>query len=230
MFHIALCNDDETDLNSTLNILKDYDQNGALDVTIFTSAIELFNSCQIINFDVAILDIEMTSPNGYEIAQQLVKQQSHPLIIFLTKSSSYSVIGYGIAFRYVTKPVDRSLFYAVLDDTISWISASRFTFTSGSGKRIWKYSDILYFEVFKHYVTLYTKDESFTMRLPLSKVLSTLPQGFFCTPHHSYIVNCAYIKSADSSNVYLTNGIILPISRRMRSEFEKQLHLYLRRS
>jgi len=231
MFSIAVCDDEERDLKITLELLNEYDSNKSkmFAVTTFTTAMDLFQGTKETVFDLAILDIEMNSLNGYEVARQLTSTESCPLIIFLTKSPEYAIQGYGVAFRYITKPVDRHTFFAALDDAISEISASRFIFSIGGEQRIWKYADIYYFETWNHYVVLHTVDEEFTMRTALKDILPLLPQGYFCTPHHSYIVNCSHIKSADRQNVRLTNGIHIPISRGCRMKFENQLHTYLGR-
>ena len=229
MYSVAICDDEEYDLDLTLSLLQEYNQKGFLSLSSYTSAIDLLHAAETTKIDIAILDIEMNEPNGYEIARRLKTRDTHPLVVFLTKSSKYTIRGYGVAFRYITKPIDREVFFTALDDAIAEISASRFTFSANGRSQIWKYSEIFYFEVLKHYVTLHTGDEEYTMRASLKDVFSALPQGYFCTPHHSYVVNCAHIKYAGNQDICLTNGVHIPISRRKRAEFEQQLHTYLGR-
>ena len=60
------------------------------------------------------MDIEMRSPNGYDAAVSLMQNEARPLIIFVTKSSSYTILGYGVSFRYLKKPISYDAFSAVL--------------------------------------------------------------------------------------------------------------------
>ena len=60
------------------------------------------------SFDLLLLDIEMPS-NGFQLAQSLIQMEKHPLVVFVTKRHEYAVQGYGIAFRYLVKPLDQTL-------------------------------------------------------------------------------------------------------------------------
>ncbi|MBQ2431662.1 MAG: response regulator, partial [Peptococcaceae bacterium] len=94
---IAICDDDSNDLQAVHTALTQYDTAGNLKIAPFNKASDLFAANKKTPFDIAILDIEMKAPNGYEIAQKLVEQDSAPIIIFLTNSTAYAIRGYGIA-------------------------------------------------------------------------------------------------------------------------------------
>ena len=53
--------------------------------------------------------------NGFQLAQSLIQMEKHPLVVFVTKRHEYAVQGYGIAFRYLVKPLDQTLFAAAMD-------------------------------------------------------------------------------------------------------------------
>ena len=76
--HIALCDDEQTDLQALYVLLKQYDQKSQFQVSRYTSAANLLIAAKHISFDIAILDIEMSSPNGYEAALELRKQPAPP--------------------------------------------------------------------------------------------------------------------------------------------------------
>lgn len=57
----------------------------------------------------------MTYPNGYEIAKKLKGLKDPPLVIFVTKSSDYTIRGYEVAFRYLKKPISEKSFAHVMD-------------------------------------------------------------------------------------------------------------------
>lgn len=226
---IAICDDDPKDLHALRVAIEQYDFIRNYDVASFTKAVDLFSANSRTAFDIAILDIEMTSPNGYEIAQKLIEQDNAPIIIFLTNSVAYSIRGYGIAFRYLTKPIDQVQLCKALNAAICEVKANRFVFTTDGISHIIRMNDIYYFEVFNHYAVLHTMDKEYTFRATLKEISTDLPSGYFGSPHQSYLVNFAHVKTAMAKELHLTNGSVVPISRRRQQEFEDQLYAYLGR-
>lgn len=227
--NIAICDDDQRDLTVLLDVLKQYDTNGQLTIHGFTTAAELYQSTLNQAYDIAILDIEMESPNGYEIASRLCQENKPPLIVFVTNSMDYTIRGYGIAFRYLIKPLTLELLGPVLDAAIADIQAHRFLFSIEDTSYVLKAEDIYYFEVYNHYTTLHTVDEEYAIRMPLKTIYSQLPSSYFGEPHHSYVVNFMHIKTATSQELKLTNGVRIPVSRRKQKSFEQHFHMFLGR-
>lgn len=226
---IAICDDDPTDLQAVHTALTQYDTDRNLNISSFCKASDLFAANEKTPFDIAVLDIEMSAPNGYEIAQKLVAQDSSPIIIFLTNSTAYAIRGYGIAFRYLTKPIAQVALSKALDAAICEVKANSFVFTADGNSHIVRMKDIFYFEVFNHHTILHTKDQEFTFRATLKEIMADLPIGYFGSPHQSYLVNFMHVQTAMTGELRLTSGAIVPVSRRRQQEFEDQLHSYLGR-
>ena len=226
---IAICDDDANDLQAVQTALAQYDTAGNIEISSFTKASDLFAANKKIPFDIAILDIEMKAPNGYEIAQKLVEQENAPIIIFLTNSTAYAIRGYGIAFRYLTKPIEYGALNKALDAAVCEAKANSFSFTADGISHIVRMKDIYYFEVFNHHTILHTMDQEYTFRATLKEIVTDLPSGYFGSPHQSYIVNFMHVQTAMAGELHLTNGAVVPVSRRRQQEFEDQLHSYLGR-
>ena len=226
---IAICDDDPKDLQAIHTALTQYDTDGNLNISSFSKASDLFAANEKTPFDIAILDIEMSTPNGYEIAQQLVAQDSAPIIIFLTNSAAYAIRGYGIAFRYLTKPIVQATLGQALDAAICEVKANSFVFTADGNSHIVQMKDIFYFEVFNHHTILHTKGHEFTFRATLKDIMAELPIGYFGSPHQSYLVNFMHVQTAMTTELHLTNVDFVPVSRRKQQDFEDQLHNYLGR-
>lgn len=226
---IAVCDDSLDDLHEILELLEQYDSNRTHEVCSFSAAADLYKSNAERSFDIAILDIEMESPNGYDIAKQLKKESDHPLIIFATNSMAYTIRGYGIAFRYLAKPVCSEDFQIALDAAVQEITANHFSYITDGKTLSLRTSDIFYFEVYGHFTTVHTADEQHTIRITLKEIQAQLPKGYFAAPHQSYIVNLAHIRTATSNEIKLTNGACIPVSRRRQRDFEHQFHQYLGR-
>lgn len=226
---IAICDDDSKDLQAVHSALVQYDTTGNLEIFSFSKAADLFAANKQTPFDIAVLDIEMKAPNGYEIAQKLVEQENAPIIIFLTNSTAYAIRGYGIAFRYLTKPIEYGALNKALDAAVCEAKANSFSFTADGISHIVRMKDIYYFEVFNHHTILHTMDQEYTFRATLKEIVTDLPSGYFGSPHQSYIVNFMHVKTAMAGELHLTNGAVVPVSRRKQQEFEDQLHSYLGR-
>lgn len=227
--HIAICDDEALDLADLHSILRQYDLKKQFHISAFSSAAELLQSAKEVSYDIAILDIEMDSPNGYEAALVLAKQPSPPLIIFATNSMDYTIRGYGLAFRYIPKPLTLEKLSPVLDAAVREIYADRFAFSVDGVSHVLPMKDIYYIEVYNHVTTLHTMDDEYSLRTSMKELLSQLPQGYFGMPHQSYIVNFTHIKTATTQEVVLTNGAHIPVSRRRQADFIQQLHRYLGR-
>ena len=169
----------------------------------------------------------MTAPNGYDTALKLLELSVPPLIIFLTNSLKYAVQGYGVAFRYITKPITLEKLYPVLDAAVRKIKANRLTFTIDGTTYILRMDDILFIEVYNHMTIVHTIDSKYSIRASLKEIIAKLPAGHFGTPHQSYVVNFSYVNSASAQEISLTNGVRIPISRRRREGFMRQLYLFL---
>ncbi len=105
---IALCDDTAQDLEQ----LKEYcSQYSALhDIREYASAAELLADYDNFMPKLIFLDIEMEAPTGYDAAMILSARSPKPLIIFVTQTLNYATRGYGIAFRYISKPLDYPAF------------------------------------------------------------------------------------------------------------------------
>lgn len=226
---IAVCDDEEKDLLALKEAVHTFDTGGSIEVCPFLNAAALYTENEKENFDIAILDIEMPPPNGYEIARKLVESDPAPIIIFLTNSMAYTIRGYGIAFRYLTKPVGQTQLNNALLAAVKEISSKQFVFSLDGSSHLVRMDDIFYFEVFNHHSILHTMDQSYTFRASLKEIMPKLPAGYFGVPHQSYIINFSHVNTVMSNELHMTNGAVIPISRRKQKEFDQQLQMYLGR-
>lgn len=227
---IAICDDELKDLQILKNLISEYDAtNKVLQIYEYSNADEFLNDCNEIGFDIALLDIEMKGTNGYEAAKLLSIQDKHPLMIFVTNSLKYTLQGYGIVYRYLTKPLSLRILSEALDSAIREVNANRYTFIVDDECHIVGINDIYYFEVYNHTTILHTINTTFSIRATLKEVISKLPLGYFGMPHQSYVVNFSHVNTSSMKAVTLTNGAAIPVSRRKFNDFNRMLQIYLGR-
>lgn len=220
---IAVCDDEQRDLEQLCKLLARYDS-ACLPVR-FSAAGALLACAE--RFDVVFLDIEMQAPNGYEVARKLCEHAPHPLIVFVTHTSAYAVQGYGIAFRYLVKPVTADALKAVLKAVEGEIRANSITLLIDGTEHVLDVREILYLEVQNHTAILHLQDGTYTFRAALKDLTAQLPERYFCAPQQSYLVNMLHIRSADVLSVVMMNGDRIPISRRKRQVFLHRFHSFL---
>lgn len=229
-YRIAVCDDEPSELEDIVQSVKRYDVHGDFDIENYTDGAVLLSDLQLKRkfFDLLLLDIEMPS-NGFQLAQTLTQMEKHPLVIFVTKRHEYAVQGYGIAFRYLVKPLDESLFAAAMDAVVQELDSKHFTVEYEGATLSLETSDIYYLESHGHKVLIHCKGQDLTLRMTIPEALEQLPKRCFASPHKSYLVNMEHTVYATGTTVVLSSGNQLPISRRKRQEFNQSFNAYLGR-
>ena len=169
----------------------------------------------------------MEAPNGYEIALQMSREESHPIIIFVTNSAAYAVSGYGLALRYLLKPLTIESLADAMDTVRQELSNSRLLVTLGGTSHVMKVQDILYAEVVNHHVVLHTTMGSATFRTSLRELTAQMPKRWFSAPHQSYVVNLLHVRTASAQEVSMTDGTRIPIARSKQREFLQSFHRFM---
>lgn len=71
---MAVCDDEAEDLAQLLNLIRAYDKQ--LQVSTFFHAVALLDTTE--SFDIVFMDIEMSAPNGFEVARKLAMKDPKP--------------------------------------------------------------------------------------------------------------------------------------------------------
>lgn len=220
---IAVCDDNADDLRQMAELAANYDPQ--TEIFSYSSAQALYDSGE--TFDAVLLDIEMEAPNGYDIALRMAREENHPIIIFATNSAAYAVRGYGLAIRYLLKPLCLETLSEALDAAAQELRNSRLTVTLDGNAYVLNVQDIRYLEVLGHRLTLHTTEGVFSFRASLKDITAQLPGRWFASPHQSYVVNLLHIRSTSKTEITLTDGTKIPLSRRRQQEFFHSFHRFL---
>ena len=201
-------------------------------VDVYGAALDLLLAADQVNYDIVFMDIEMPAPNGFEVAELLKKKKHSPLVIFVTKSHSYTIQGYGIAFRYLPKPISYEMLENALSLAAKECEPEKISFTSEGTLHVLSINEITYCESLDHTLTVHTTTKNHTSRTSLAEISTQLPSEDFAQPHKSFLVNLKYVQSVDSNNVTLgwrNTTITLPLSKGKRKQFIKKLGDYIGR-
>lgn len=224
---IAICDDSPDDLALLRGYCRQYDP--GLAVRTYSSARELLASFPSEKPDIVFMDIEMEPPNGFEAAQRLRAERDGPVIVFTTQTLNYAVRGYGLALRYLPKPIDYDTFSQVLELALRERTPRKISVSTESGTEIMNVAELLWFEVFGHNVCFHLEGRrEIQVRCTFSSVLEQVRPCDFAQIHKSYCVNLSFVERAEQNSVVLTDGTTLPVGRSFVKSFRERLGNYLR--
>lgn len=222
---IAICDDNPDDLQKIGTLLSQFDPSIA--VSCFATAGELYANTLIHDYDAVFLDIEMESPNGYEIALRLARKDPHPIILFITNSAAYAVRGYGLALRYLLKPLTMDALREAMDALYQQLRRNRLTLVLDGSTHVLQLQEIIYAESRNHNLLLHTTGGMLVFRATMKQMMTHLPQQCFSLIHKSYAVNLLHVSTVTNQDVILTNGVRIPISRSKQREFLQSFHRFM---
>lgn len=228
MIKIAICDDEEKELNRTFQMFSSFKENHAeldIKISLYKSAVELNQIITIQeHYDILLLDIYMPEMSGTHLARILREQKEECRIIFLTSSQAHAIEAFSLhADHYLVKPYTFEQFEDALTKTIASIDKRKnsqiILKVSGGILRV-ELNDILYSETDKHNQKLYLIDSKCVqVRIAsgeLYEMLSSDPRFFKCGT--TYILNLDKIKAVTSRFILLDDGNKIPMQRRQYRE------------
>ena len=232
MIHIAICDDSKQERQILAALFKRYQELHAtpLQIHIFQNGFSLLDAIdQGKRFDITILDILMPGENGIEIARNIRASGADTEIIFLTRSPAYAVDSYEVkAPNYLFKPVTEEKFFASIESILAELdekdTASFIIYTTEKQYSRIRVSSLVYGEVTHRTITLHLADQTMISAVmtftEFQDILKAYPD--FIYPHRSYAVNMNYIQYVTKSDIILTDGQKIPLSRNNYMKISEQ--------
>lgn len=224
---IAICDDETEDLKIIQSYCSKY--NPTIPTGVFQSGEALLEAYKSSFYDLVFLDIEMGQMNGLEVGGKLINMPQKPVIVFTTHSLNYAVRGYGIAMRYLPKPITYDVFSNVMELALERILPKKISVLSNGEQVFIPISEILYFEILRHQLFVHLNSgEKLSMRGTLTELISQVSQRTFVQPHKSYYINMEYVDRLTKQNIVMTNGDLIPIGRNKKDYFQLRLSEYVK--
>lgn len=222
--------DDEKNIRAYLSALVKK-QGMECEITEYATAGDYF--ADGVEHDILFLDIELEGPgqdmDGMRMARQIrgMEDTKQPIIIFITGYEKYVYDAFDVgAFQYLLKPVDEQKFAGVFRRAAEQAAAytgqdkkALMIQYGGTGKTI-TLRDIYYMESQNHKIAVHMKDGVLEYYAKMSDLEEEL-QGQFCRVHKGYLINLSYVDEYNKTEVTLTNGDKLLISKYKYEDFVK---------
>lgn len=223
MLKLCICDDNAGDLAHVQALARRFageHPEFPMKLQSFSSAVDLLKHLEAEGgFDVYLLDILMPQMKGLEVAEHIRARGEAAEIMFLTSSPEYALDAFGVAAcGYLLKPVEQEKFDEVL------LSAARrlarpeeasIVLKTREGLRKVSFRELVTVESFDHDRVCCMADGS---KLVTADTLGALMErlsvdGRFFSPHRAYIINLEHIAALNATNVLLSNGQRVPVSR-----------------
>lgn len=231
MYRIAIIDDSEQDAALTQQHLSQWEQmrGEPIQTERFSSAERfLFRYAEDKDWDILLLDIEMTGMDGVELAKKIRRDNETVQLVFITGFPDFIAEGYEVgALHYLMKPVRQEKIMQVLDRAVSAICKADRCIVLNVGAEVLRLSvsHIVYAEAFSHTCVIATQHDTIPIKLPISEVEKLLGSGFIRC-HRSYLVGLRYIARLSKTEVILDNGKTIPMSRNAASAVHKAFISY----
>jgi DNA-binding LytR/AlgR family response regulator len=239
IIHISIIDDDQ----SFAALIKDkiscirFDSDIYLYAKCFSSA-EALSSKDILDTDLALIDIELPGIGGIQLAQRIREASERVIMAFITNHSHYSIEAYGYNVAdYILKamtdeqvPVMMQEIKEIIELTstvvrqrgdaiVSLITDTGYTSVRGS--------EIKYVETVKksHRSTAYSDAGDINLNMTLEQFMSAADGGHFIRIHRSYVVNLDRIRKVRVNSVTMDDGAVLPLSRSKRHDLVEEMGL-----
>ena len=214
---IAICDDEQNQIEYLTSIVSAWSkENGHIcEMRTFPSAEAFLFAYEDDNaYDILLLDIEMKHITGVDLAKGIRKKDQTVQIIFITGYSEYISEGYEVAaLHYLMKPVSQHKLFSVLDRAAEKIKQNEKCLNlplSGEMVRV-PLHEIKYLDVHQNYVTVHGKAD-YTVKRTLGEFEDLLDTRF-TRVGRAMIVNLTYISRVTKTDVYLSDGTVLPLPR-----------------
>ena len=233
MLRIALCDDDEKQLNQAAALLNTYLQprphlHGQVE-TFRSGGALLARAENAGGFDLYVLDILMPELDGINTGRHLRALGEGGEIIYLTSANDFAADSYDVqAFSYLLKPVEQGKFFQVLDQAVKKLKqrrSSAIVVTTADGPRRILLEHIRYVERMGRCMRYYCTDstvDSQTIRVSFREMAAPLladRRFFLCGA--SFVLNFQHVAGVNGQTALLDNGQTVVLPRAAAPEFKK---------
>lgn len=224
MLRLCICDDKEAnviDLRRLAQMFSEEHPEVPIQIEVFQSAYDLLDCIgESGGFDLYLLDIIMPNLSGIELAKRIRERGEMAEILFLTVSREYAVEAFGVkASNYLIKPIQKPDFDREVLSCIRKLAPKEnpsLMLKTKDGFRKICIRELVMIESFNHSRVCTLADgttvETTATLSSLFEQLRAYPSFFM--PHRAYIVHLDYVNGLTASELLLSGGKRIPVSRK----------------
>lgn len=241
MIKIAICDDEKIYADLIAKFLIKSVNDSLIDVSVdtYTNSKELFSALKMTSFDVLFLDIDMPEISGFDISEELRRNNDYKTeIVYVSakrdlvfKSFEYS------PFYFICKTDYSNLkneIEHVVDKLVKVFQQEKKVIIkdTANGEVIINLKDIIYIKSERHYISyhLVNRVYPYTERSTISDKENELASTDLIRPHLRYLVNMSHILQYGTTvnKITMDNGDLIPISKTFERDALNSYMIYKR--
>lgn len=231
MLRVAVVEDDKTYAAQLKEYLARYgtETNHKLSVTLFSDGEDIVTGYSA-EFDIILMDVEMTFMDGMTAAEKIREKDSEVVIIFITNMPQYAIQGYRVdALDYVLKPISYFAFSQRIDRALTRVKKKEvnyITVAQKGGRKKLNVEKICYVEVRDHDLIYHSTDGEVVTKGSMKEVEDALDETKFFRCNRCYLVNLEYVEDFRGNDVTVASDVI-QVSRGRKKAFLDALNDYM---
>lgn len=180
-------------------------------------------------YDIIFLDIFLKDSHGVEIARQIRETDDEVRIVFCSTSNEFAMESYEVsASFYLTKPVSYEKMRSTIARIVESIVVKQEYITLKDGQKL-LINSVIFSDYHNHRITIKMKNSSEIQTWSSQKDFLSAIQNYnhFLAITPGTVINMNEVASLDKDTVIMSDGTVLPISRRNRKEVNDQYQSFL---
>ena len=226
---IVICDDEQKILDNLARKIEEI-QPGKWDISLVDSLEKMNEYLDNRTPDILFLDILLEDGNGIDLACEIQKKHPYIPIIFITGYSEYAQEIFRIRPVYMlTKPFKDEKIHDALLRAIEFMGKCQSGHIALTVKgKIYSIAckDICYAESIKRKIAIVTLNGTYEVYMNMDELVGKLPDNFICC-HKSYVVNMNYIQTLLNTEIILTTGMSIPVSRSKNKAVKEEFMAYV---
>ncbi|HMS68536.1 MAG TPA: response regulator transcription factor [Saprospiraceae bacterium] len=196
----------------------------------YEEAIAMFEEHQP---NLVLLDIRLYGQkSGIDFANYLAAEKSTTPYVFLSSQYDQKTLSLALEtnpYGYLTKPINKETLWTTVSAAHKLFESKNQTelirLFDGKNHHLIYFKEIACVEADHVYINVVLSDQKvLIIRDALKNLKGKLPENLFVQCHRSYLININHIKTWSSSEVVMTGGKIIPISRVYKEEIMEALN------
>lgn len=217
----AICEDERIYSDKLSESLKKYlfSHNEKTEIDLFTDGVPLAEKLESgSQYDVIFLDIQLENSDGMNTAEIIRQYDKNVPIIFVTGLENRASDGYAVqAFDYIIKSDFDAKFEKVMTRLMQTLTKTSLSLEDVSDNlEIIPIAEIMFVESEGRGTAVHTAEKTIHTNIPISKLSAELPESDFLEVYKAIYVNISKIKRTLTDTLELSDGKILPMSRRRK--------------
>lgn len=233
MYRLIIVEDNDVQSRRLAKLVQEK-MGGSVLVEQYATAEEFYVRSPAFPPEIALLDIQLPGESGLDLARYLNGAAPGCQIIYLTSFIDYAVDVYRTQHVwFITKDRIPEMLPAALEEAKNRLDRENsrvLKLSLQDGIQLIPQYQILYMERKKRSTFIFTASQTVTCAEPLPSLLTQLDPNLFVRCHNSYIVNIRCIRYFRRSELEMTDGSIVLVSRYYHRTLRNLFGQYLRES